>query len=101
MIRDLVYFGREGKELQEEFIASIKCKFPEVILEGCQDEIKGLRQGVVLEEEEIEYYSWMVSDGWIDASLNLQVMQMSEMERIKEILIIAKIKYPDSFKEKE
>ncbi len=102
---DLLYFGyvweNDSPKLEKEFKESIITVFPNVKLIDAYNDIKGYRQEVhLLDEEKDDYLSWIIGDGWLNMSLNLQIMildkeQKSEFERI---FALAKKQYPQSFK---
>lgn len=106
--QDLLYFGYEydkgSKETEIDFIKEIKEQFPNVKLIDCFDGIKGYRQEVYLEEENNDnYYSWLIAKQWFDCSLSFQLMAMSGEEshksQIEKYISLAKQQYPEEFKQ--
>jgi hypothetical protein len=102
---DLVYFGYEweveSKELEKEFMKNVETAFPQVKLVDAYDSIKGYRREVFLEDSmKQEYYAWLIGDGWMEASLTLQLLMRDEStkEEFEKIWKLAKTKYPEAFK---
>lgn len=110
--QDLLYFGYdwsdEGSENAREqarFIKEIEDKFPNVRLRDAYDNIKGYRQEVYLPENENDnYYSWLIGKQWVEVSLTMQMIMISasgepeQKERFDKYLLLAKKQYPESFK---
>ena len=92
--------GSRGFEI--EFKKDIAEKFPTAELSDAYDEIKGYRQSVSFGDEitSDDYYCWLIANGWLEMSLNLQLMMMSEdkKEEFKRIFELTREKYPEAFK---
>ena len=103
---DLMYFGYtyedDSQFLEEEFIESIKNRFPNVELINAYDEIKGYRQEVNLPDEFLDDFNiWLISNGWLSCSLNLQILTMQEDNtEINRIIDLTREQYPEAFKKK-
>ena len=102
---DLMYFGgdyiNESAKLEKEFKDSIVKTFPDVKLVNAYNDIKGFRQEVyLLEEQEDNYLSWLIGDGWFEMSFTMQIMMMDKEQRAKfeRIFALAKKQYPQAFK---
>lgn len=106
---DLLYFGYEFDEesatLQADFIVGIKKKFENVELRDAYDSIKGYRQEVFLrEDQEDDYYAWLISNGWFEMSLTMQLIMLSyenipeHKVKFKKYFALAKQEYPEAFK---
>jgi len=106
--QDLVYFGyshgeeaHQSKEYEKEFKEDLILKFPHVEFKDAYDDIKGYRQEVYLKEEDNdEYVSWIIANGWHEFSLTTSLMFMdpSSQEKAKTYIEKAKLQYPDKFK---
>ena len=110
--QDLLYFGYdfsdEGPEnarTQDEFMKEIKERFPEVKFQNAYDSIKGYRQKVYLPENENDnYYSWLIGNQWFEMSMSLQLIMMSadrmpdQKENFEKYFALAKKQYPENFK---
>jgi len=98
---DLMYFGytydEDNRGFEIEFKKDIAEKFPTVVLEDAYDDIKGYRQSVHFGDE---YYCWLIANGWLEMSLNLQLMMMSEdqKEEFERIFELTRENYPEAFK---
>jgi hypothetical protein len=100
-LTDLIYFGYDDK-LESEFINEFSCSFYGTVFTDQYDETKGNRQGICFTcESEKEYFMWIIAHGWNYASLNtcLLMMDNDRQEEIKEIINLAKIKYPHCLRE--
>jgi len=105
---DVVYFGydheKESAGYQAEFIDHIKQKFENVELRDAYDSIKGYRQEVFLREDQNDdYYSWLIGDGWFEMSLTMQLIMMSyndpeQKAKFDKYFALAKQQYPHAFK---
>lgn len=105
---DVVYFGydyeKESAEFQADFITNIKEKFKNVELRDAYDGIKGYRQEVFLcEDQNDDYYAWLIGDGWFEMSLTMQLIMRSSKEpeqkaKFYKYFELAKKQYPQSFK---
>ena len=99
---ELMYFGYDGKELENKFILSIKKAFPNVSLQDAYDEIKGYRQEVAVPEGQYENLKlWLLANGWFVCSFTLQTMKMDDNQQneLKALIEKAIEKYPDKFKD--
>ena len=105
---DLLYFGydwseesAENKQNQADYIAEIKVKFPDVILDDAYCGIKGFRQEVTMADDIADsYYSWVLGQGWFYCSFALQLMSMDPEQRseFERLFKLAKAEYPENFK---
>jgi hypothetical protein len=106
---DLLYFGyeynKESAGLQADFITNIKKKFENVELRDAYDSIKGYRQEVFLREDQNDdYYAWLIGDGWFEMSLTMQLIMLSagrepeQKAKFDKHLALAKQQYPEAFK---
>ena len=105
---DLLYFGYEyepeSATFQADFIVNIKKKFENVELRDAYDSIKGYRKEVFLREDQNDdYYAWLVGDGWFEMSLTMQLIMMSyeepdQKEKFDKYIALAKQQYPHAFK---
>lgn len=103
---DLLYFGYEyddeSAKLEKDFIKEIQTVFLNVELRDVYDSIKGYRQEVYLyETQNDEYYAWLLSSGWFEMSLNMQLIMLdpSQKETFDKYLNLAKEQYPEAFKQ--
>jgi hypothetical protein len=104
---DLMYFGSgwgeeaEATKFQQDFIKEVQEAFPDVVLKDAYDEIKGYRQEVhVDDDQEDNYYSFLIGRGWFEMSLIMQIVMMSKEKHddFHKWYELAKQQYPQSFK---
>lgn len=105
---DLMYFGysfgdesANSRQDEIDFIKEIKEVFPNVRLKNAYDDIKGYRQEVWLEDDQIDdYHVFLFGKGWFNLSLMLQITMMSEDKHddIKRWIDLTRVKYPEAFK---
>jgi len=105
---DLMYFGysfgeeeAEARQYKFDFAKEVKEKFPNVVLRNADDEIKGYRYEVHLDDSETENYnSFLFGRGWHELSLTMQIDMMSGEKRddIKRWIELARQQYPEAFK---
>jgi hypothetical protein len=100
---DLIYFGynyeEDSRGLEIDFKKEVKEKFDSVELKNAYDQIKGYRQEVYLPNElKEDYYMWLISEGWFQMSMNLQLTMQGDTEEFKRLIEVTKIKYPEAFK---
>jgi hypothetical protein len=107
--QDLVYFGydhdpkeaSEARKAENEFIETLRERFPDVEFKDAYDYIKGFRQEVYLPEQNSEaYYSWLFAFGWYEFSLTLGLMMRSpeKKDEVMKYIELAKSEYPQNFK---
>ncbi len=105
--QDLLYFGNgmwdeDSKEHESEFIKEINERFQSSVkLKNAYDSIKGYRQEVyILEKESDNYYAWIIANGWIEASLTLQLISRTpeKNDEFLKYINLAKQQYPNNFK---
>ncbi len=101
---DLVYFGYtwspNGLEYQKEFATEITVAFPEIVMENADDEIKGYRLSVSLDDaRKGDYFSWLIAKGWFEFSLtgNIMLRDATEAASLNEYFELAKQRYPEAF----
>lgn len=100
-LSDLIYFG-EDEKLESEFINEFSCSFPKTVFTDEYHETKGNRQGIRFTcESEKDYFMWIIAHGWANCSLNtcLLMMDSDRRKERKEIIRMAKLKYPHCFRE--
>ena len=102
---DLMYFGYEwddnSPKFESDFKEEIVKTFPDVKLIDAYDSIKGCRQEVHLpEDQEDNYLSWIIGNGWLNMSFTMQIMMMDKerVDEFKRIFALAKEQYPHAFK---
>lgn len=105
---DLLYFGydheKESATFQADFITNIKQKFENVELRDAYDGIKGYRQEVFLREDQNDdYYAWLIGDGWFEMSMTMQLIMLSYKEpdqkaKFDKYFALAKEQYSHAFK---
>jgi len=111
MTMDLMYFGYSfGKDEPDarknkiDFAKEVREKFPNVVLKNADDDIKGYRYEVLLEDDEIENYnSFLFGKGWHEMSLTMQIMMMSKEKHddVKRWIDLARVQYPEAFKKQD
>lgn len=103
---DLVYFGYVGSpnslKYQEEFINEITVSFPDIVMENADDEIKGYRLSISLDDaKKREYFPWLIAKGWFKFSLTgaLMLRDATEADSLNKYIELAKQQYPEAFAE--
>ncbi len=103
-MNDLIYLGNDWEkdyDLKVKFLSDIQKKFPEVVLENADDDIKGFRESITLQDNHKEdYLSWLVGSGWYNNSLQFQLILLDPDRKLelKTSVDLAKRQYPDVFK---
>ena len=96
---DLMYFGYgygseepSARQYKIDFAKEVREKFPNVELRNADDEIKGYRYEVHLDDKESEdYYAFLFGKGWFDFSLIMNRWKYINSIKVSPMRIIALI----------